>query len=68
MHKIIKTKFIKKYWFDLVETTDGFSIFNTRRRGNQIDRDGVGYTVEHFKNLDEAVQFLEKYEKDGYDV
>lgn len=62
MHKIIKAKFIKKYWYDIVETDNGFSVFNTRRRENQIDRDGIGYEVAFFKTLEEAEEFLEKYE------
>ena len=68
MHKIIKEKFIKKYWFDIIETDSCFSVFNTKRKKNKIDRDGIGHEVSFFKTLKEAEEFLEKYEKDGYDV
>jgi hypothetical protein len=68
MYKIIKSKFIKKYWYDIIETNNGFSVFNTRRKMNQIDRDGLGYEVAFLKTLKEAEDFLEKYDKEGYNI
>lgn len=63
MYKLIKTKFIKGYWHNVVQTADGFSVVNTQRKRNQINRDGIGYEVEYFKTLEGAKQFLEKYER-----
>ena len=68
MYKITKSKFIKKYWFNIVETDDSFSVINTRRRKNQIDRDGLGYEIASFKTLEDAEKFLEDYEKNGYEI
>ncbi len=70
MHKIVKAKFIKKYWFNVIQTENGFYVFNTQRKRNQFDRDGIGYKVpeSEFNTLDEAVNFLEEYEKGNYDV
>ena len=61
MHKIIKTKFIKKYWYNIIETDNGFSVFNTYRRENQTSRDGLGYKIAFFKTIEDAEKFLEKY-------
>ena len=63
MHRIIKAKFIRDYWYDIIETDKGFSVFNTQRKRNQIDREGIGYEVALFKTLEEAEEFLEKYKK-----
>ncbi|KKS73577.1 MAG: hypothetical protein UV46_C0069G0003 [Candidatus Gottesmanbacteria bacterium GW2011_GWC2_42_8] len=70
MHKIIKAKFIKKYWFNIIQTENGFYVFNTQRKRKLPDRDGIGYIVPESEcnTLDEAVNFLEEYEKGGYDV
>lgn len=70
MHKIVKTKFIKKYWFDIIQTEKGFHVFNTKRKRNMSDRDGIGYIVpeSEFKTLSEAIIFLDEYEKEGYDT
>lgn len=62
MHKLIKTKFIKGHWHNVVQTDCGFSVVNTERERNQIDRDGIGYEVECFKTLEEAKLFLKNYE------
>lgn len=68
MYKIIKSKFIKQYWFNIIEVSDGYSVFNTRRRRNMTDRDGLGYEVASFKTLKDAERFLEDYEKEGYEI
>ncbi|MEK7559530.1 MAG: hypothetical protein AAB521_04455 [Patescibacteria group bacterium] len=70
MHTVVKTKFIKKYWFNIVQTEKGFYVFNTQRKKKQSERDGVGYIVPESEcdTLDEAVNFLEEYEKGGYTV
>ena len=70
MGSTVKSKFIKKYWFDIIQSEKGFYIFNTQRRRNQVDRDGIGYIVSesYFDTLDEAINYLENYEKLGYDV
>jgi len=70
MHKIVRAKFIKKYWFNIIQTEKGFHVFNTQRKRNHVDRDGIGYIVAEskFNTLDEAIKFLEEYEKGGYDV
>ncbi|MCJ7804987.1 hypothetical protein MUP35_04640 [Patescibacteria group bacterium] len=70
MYTIVKAKFIKKYWFNIIQTKNGLHVFNTQRKRNQIDRDGIGYMVpeSEFRTLDEAVNFLNEYKKDDYDV
>lgn len=70
MHTIVKSKFIRKYWFDIIQTEKGFHIFNTQRKRKLSDRDGIGYIVaeSEFNTLDEAVKFLEEYEKSDYTV
>lgn len=68
MHKIIKAKFIRKYWVDIIETDNGFSVFNTQRRKNQIDRDGIGYEIAYFKTREEAEQFLQRIEDEHYEL
>lgn len=70
MHTIVKSKFIRKYWFDIIQTEKGFHIFNTQRKRKLSDRDGIGYIVpeSEFNTLDEAIQFLEEYEKGYYTV
>ncbi len=70
MNIIVKMKFIKKYWFDIIQTEKGFYIFNTQRRFKQNERDGIGYIVPESEcdTLEEAIKFLEEYEKGGYDV
>ncbi len=67
MHTIVKTKFIKKYWFDIIQTEQGFYVFNTQRERKLSNRDGVGYIVPESEcnTLDEAIKFLEDYEKDS---
>ena len=67
MHKIIKAKFIKKYWFNIVETDHGFAIVNTHRKQNMIDRDDIERTVDFFKTMEEAEHRLEEYEKGIYE-
>lgn len=62
MYKLIKPKFIKGYWHNIVQTDNGFSVVDTQRKRNQIDRDGIGYKVECFKTLEEAKLFLKNYE------
>ena len=70
MHTIVKSRFIKKYWFDIIQTENGFHVFNTKRKWKISDRDGIGYEVpeSEFSTLDEAIEFLNDYEKGGYDV
>ena len=68
MHTIVKEKFIKKYYFNIVQTDDGFSVVNTKRKFNRVDRDGIGYEIKFFKTQGEAEDFLEKHEKGNYDV
>lgn len=70
MNNIVKIKFIKKYWFDIIQTEKGFYVFNTQRRRKMHKRDGIGYIVPEsdFETLDEAVKFLDEYEKGGSDV
>ncbi|GEM_PF-4490446 len=63
---IIKAKFIKKYWFNIVKTSDGFSIVNTHRKQNMKDRDDIEKTIHFCKTLQEAESYLEKYEKGNY--
>jgi len=62
MSTLLKSKFIKNYWYNIVEFDGGFGVFNTRRKKNQIDRDGLGYEIERFKTLKEAEEFLDNYE------
>jgi hypothetical protein len=70
MNKIISSKFIKKYWFDIIQTDTGYHVFNTQRKFKQSDRDGIGYIVSESEceTLNEAKKFLEDFEKGGYDV
>lgn len=68
MHKIIKARFIKKYWFNIVETEDGFAVVNTHRKQNMIDRDDIEKTVNFFKTMQEAENRLEEYEKGIYEI
>lgn len=70
MHTIVKERFIKKYWFNVIQTENGFYVFNTKRKRNRIDRDGIGYMVpeSEFNTLDEAIKFLEDYKKGGYTI
>ncbi|MFH1170749.1 MAG: hypothetical protein V1704_04290 [Candidatus Vogelbacteria bacterium] len=63
---IIKAKFIKKYWFNIVKANDGFAIMNTQRKQNMRDRDGIGHMIHFCKTLQEAENYLEKYEKGNY--
>lgn len=68
MRKIITSKFIEKegYWFNIEKIADGdYIIFNTQRRKNQSDRDGIGYVIEYFENLKEAKEYLENIQKIG---
>ena len=64
MHQIVSEKFIPKvgYWFDVIKNSDNsYVIFNTQRKRNPIDRDGIGYyTSDTFNNLDDAKAFLDK--------
>ena len=66
--KIIKGRFIKKYWFNIVETSDGFAVKNTHRKYNMIDRDGPETIIHFCKTLQEAENYLEEYEKGNYAV
>ena len=59
MHTIIKGKFIKKYWWNIVQTDKGFSVVNTHRKQNMKDRDGREEIVKEFKTSEEANNFLE---------
>lgn len=68
MHKIIKTKFIKKYWFNIVSFDDGFGVVNTYRRRNMVDRDDIEKTIGFFKTKKEAEQYLVEYEKGNYEI
>lgn len=61
---IIKAKFIKKYWFNIVKTSNGFSIVNTHRKQNMIDRDDIEKAIHFCRTLQEAEDYLEKYEMD----
>jgi hypothetical protein len=63
---IIKSRFIKKYWFNIVKTNDGFAIVNTYRRENRTDRDNIEKTIHFCKTLQEAEGYLEEYEKGNY--
>ena len=60
---IIKAKFIKKYWFNIVKTSDGFAVVNTHRKHNMIDRDDIEKTIYLCKTIQEAEMHLEKYKK-----
>jgi len=63
---IIKEKFIKKYWFNIVKINDGFAIVNTHRKQDRTDRDDIEKTIHLCKTLQEAENYLEKYEKGNY--
>lgn len=63
---IIKAKFIKKYWFNIVKTDDGFAIVNTHRKQNMIDRDDIEKTIHFCKSIQEAESYLDKYDKQNY--
>ncbi len=67
INSIIKSKFIKKYWFNIVQSENGFYIFNTQRKRKLSDRDGIGYIVpdSECSSLAEAIKFLEDYERIG---
>lgn len=60
--KIISEKFIKSegYWFNVVQEGENtYTIVNTRRKINRIDRDNIEFYTEHsFDNEDEAKKFL----------
>ncbi len=58
MHKIIKARFIEKYWFNIVETDNGFAVVNTHRGWNMIDRDDIEKTIGFFKTIQEAKNSL----------
>lgn len=62
---IIKAKFIKKYWFNIVQTGDGFAVVNTHREQNR-NRGDIEKTIHFCKTLQEAESYLEKYEKGNY--
>lgn len=64
VHKLIKAKFIKKYWYDIIKNKEGFSVFNTQRKRNQIDRDGIGHEIAFLKTLKRAEEFLNNYKGD----
>lgn len=68
MYKIIKEKFIKKYWFNIVETDDSFNVVNTHRKLNRTDRDDIERTVDSFETVQEAEKRLEEYEKGIYGI
>lgn len=62
MYKLIKPKFVRSegYWFNIIQTSDtSFEIVNTKRRQDQTTRDGLGYTVKSFANLENATKFLD---------
>ena len=65
MSKIVKTKFIKNFWFNIIQTDNGFHIFNTQRKRNQADRVGIGFIVpdSECKTLAEAVKLLNNLEQ-----
>lgn len=59
---ILKSKFIesKGYWYSLVKASDNdFVVQNTRRRRNQVDRDGIEYIIKSFTNEKDAMNYLE---------
>jgi hypothetical protein len=61
MHTLISSKFVEKegYLFDIIQTDiHCFEIFNTRRKRNQTDRDGLGYCVAKFDSLVEAKKYI----------
>lgn len=70
MHTNVHTRFIKKYWFNIVKTESGFYLFNTKRGRNQTDRDGIGYVVPDSEcaTFEEALKSLDRYEKSNPDV
>lgn len=65
---IIKAKFIKKYWFNIVKTKDGFTIVNTHRKQNMTDRDDIERTIHFCKTIQEAESYLDEYEKGNYAI
>ena len=65
---IIKAKFIKKYWFNIVKTNDGFAIVNTHRKQNMVDRDDIEKTMHFYKTIEDAENHLEEYEKGNYKI
>ena len=61
-------KFIEKegYWYNIRKSGESsFPVFNTKRKRNQIDRDGIGFTVATFDNFDAAKKFLDDLDKRG---
>lgn len=58
----ISSKYIEKegYWFNVRKVSkDSFVVYKTQRKRNQIDRDGIGYTVQTFNNQKNAEKYLE---------
>ena len=68
MRTIAHSRFIEKegYWFNAEVDDDGkFWIVDTRRKRNQIDRDGLPilFSEDSFKTLNEAKKYLDSLEK-----
>lgn len=58
-------QFIKSdgYWFEVRQEQNGkFSIFNTQRKKNPLDREGTGFYVscDPFDSLEEAKEYLNR--------
>ena len=66
--QIIKKEFIKKYYFDIVKTTNGFVVKNTHRKENMIDRDDIEKIVLICKTFEEAEEYLKKLKKGIYKI
>ncbi|OGZ84416.1 MAG: hypothetical protein A2599_00925 [Candidatus Staskawiczbacteria bacterium RIFOXYD1_FULL_39_28] len=64
---IVKKYFIKKYYFDIVERDDGFSIVNTHRK-NITDRDGIEEVIFNCKTFEEAERYIDKLKKGNYNL
>jgi len=68
MHKIIKARFINKYWLNIVQIDNGFALVNTHRGRKMSDRDGIEKVIEYFNTREEAENRLKEYEKGKYTI
>jgi len=62
MSMLIKPKFVESegYWFNVIQIgEEKFAVENTKRRRDQITRDGLGYTVKSFDAMEDALNFLD---------
>ena len=59
---IIEAKFIKKYWFNIVKTSDGFAVINTYRSQNMEKRNNIEKAVYFCKTIEEAKDYFKKLE------